>query len=274
MEPVSGEDMARVVDDECFQHRPACAKKMKRGRTWTDHERTRHKMHCQGKVRLTQTEKAEIIRLNQAQDPEIRKSQSELAAMFGKSKSAISKILKQANMAKTNSSLIGGLQGSIELDHAGFDSDDSLSCKSNAESDSSCSVVASPDVLGSDDEFRNDASRVLWDGVKAGSEIARFKVACHHPSEEVVFRKVFIFLRRDEKGIPVGLLSELNAVLMKANGVDISSKYVLSYMDDEGDDIVVTSDHELWVGMSKLEPDATVKLRLDIVGDSHPCTFR
>eukprot|EP00960_Hanusia_phi_P070373 767294-Hanusia_phi.AAC.6 len=72
----------------------------KRGRSWSDEERERHKQACRGKGRLSAGERLEIVRMHHSKDPQVHKSKAELAAMFGKSLSAISKALKPENIVK------------------------------------------------------------------------------------------------------------------------------------------------------------------------------
>ena len=67
-------------------------------RLWSDQERAKHSQACKSKGRLTLAEKLEIIRLFQSDDPAERKSQKELAAMFGKSRMTISTIVRPENI--------------------------------------------------------------------------------------------------------------------------------------------------------------------------------
>lgn len=238
-----GVEIRSLVNDDQFQHLLISSRKAKRGRTWTDHERIRHKKHCQGKVRLTQNQRAEIIRLNQSNDPAIKKSQSELATMFGKSKSAISKILKQASNPKGHNRQHRSVANSPDSDP-----DDSL------------------------EDGKFDPWHPCFEETENFSSIAKLKVACQQESDEIVLRKVFIFLqRRNRNSVPLGCFSELTSILRKAHGHDISKRFLLSYLDDDGDDILVTSDHELWVAIKKHHPHETFKLRLDLVRENHPC---
>ncbi|EKX39568.1 hypothetical protein GUITHDRAFT_114294 [Guillardia theta CCMP2712] len=67
----------------------------KHGRTWDGEARARHSERCTGRSRLTLSEKTDIIKLyyepSSSRPPVDQKT---LARMYGKSKAAISKILK------------------------------------------------------------------------------------------------------------------------------------------------------------------------------------
>jgi hypothetical protein len=85
------------------------AGQVKRARVWNDDERAEHKLACLGKRKLTYREKLELIRRHESDDPEVHRSQAQLAEMFGKSRSAISKILRPASIEKVKSSAAAGL---------------------------------------------------------------------------------------------------------------------------------------------------------------------
>jgi hypothetical protein len=72
----------------------------KRNRSWTAEERTTHKEACMGKRKLTLGEKLDIVRLSESTDPAEKKNQVQLASMFEKSRSAISKILQPDSVSK------------------------------------------------------------------------------------------------------------------------------------------------------------------------------
>ena len=58
-----------------------------RGRTWTAEERLRHSNACRSKVRLTQAQKLEIIKLAESEEGE-RLSQADLAMLYNKVRTA------------------------------------------------------------------------------------------------------------------------------------------------------------------------------------------
>mmetsp|Transcript_43277 Transcript_43277/g.102962 ORF Transcript_43277/g.102962 Transcript_43277/m.102962 type:complete len:423 (-) Transcript_43277:14-1282(-) len=66
----------------------------KRNRSWSEEERNSHKDACTGKRKLTLGEKLDIVRLHESTDPAEKKNQVQLASMYEKSRSAISKILQ------------------------------------------------------------------------------------------------------------------------------------------------------------------------------------
>uniref|UniRef100_A0A7S0HGM0 HTH CENPB-type domain-containing protein n=1 Tax=Hanusia phi TaxID=3032 RepID=A0A7S0HGM0_9CRYP len=78
----------------------ALAEVPKRRHVWTETAREQHKQACKAKGKLTLGQKLEIVRRHEARDPEDHKTQAQLAAMFGKSRSAISKILRPENISK------------------------------------------------------------------------------------------------------------------------------------------------------------------------------
>ena len=77
---------------------PARARKL-RARAWTQEERLRHSEACKSKVRLTHTQKIEIIKLAESEDGE-RMSQADIATVYNKSRMTICKLLRPASVAK------------------------------------------------------------------------------------------------------------------------------------------------------------------------------
>jgi len=72
----------------------------KRNRSWSEEERNLHKDACTGKRKLTLGEKLDIVRLHESTDPAEKKNQVQLASMYDKSRSAISKILQPDSVSK------------------------------------------------------------------------------------------------------------------------------------------------------------------------------
>ena len=68
--------------------------------SWTAEQRQQHRAACKSKGKLSLGQKLDIISLHQSRDPDQRKSQAQLANLYGKSRSAISKILRPENIAK------------------------------------------------------------------------------------------------------------------------------------------------------------------------------
>ena len=91
--PAPSFDLDDVEDEWSRDSTPAAGKRL-----WSDQERAKHSQACKSKGRLTLAEKLEIIRLFQSDDPAERKSQKELAAMFGKSRMTISTIVRPENI--------------------------------------------------------------------------------------------------------------------------------------------------------------------------------
>ena len=65
---------------------------------WTAERRIKHGAACRVKSKLTLAQKLKIIELHTSQDPGVQKTQAELARMFSKSRSAISKLLRPENI--------------------------------------------------------------------------------------------------------------------------------------------------------------------------------
>jgi transposase-like protein len=69
-------------------------------RRWSEQARTKHSQACKANGRLTLAEKLEIIRLYESCDHQERKSQKELAVMYGKSRMTISTTLRPDNVRR------------------------------------------------------------------------------------------------------------------------------------------------------------------------------
>ena len=69
-------------------------------RTWTAEQRLHHRAACKAKGKLSLGQKLDIIAQHQSRNPANRKTQAQLAQIYGKSRSAISKILRPENIAK------------------------------------------------------------------------------------------------------------------------------------------------------------------------------
>ncbi|EKX35511.1 hypothetical protein GUITHDRAFT_165955 [Guillardia theta CCMP2712] len=86
---------------------------MKKGRSWTENQKKKHKSACKGKRRLTLAQKLEIVRMQESSSPGDKKTQAQIAEMYGKCRSAISKILHPRNIAKIKKSLNIGVDLTI-----------------------------------------------------------------------------------------------------------------------------------------------------------------
>ena len=95
----SKETMVSSPLDECFLHPIA---NRKRCRNWTDTDRAKHSIYCKGKSRLSKEEKYHIIKMWESKDDSssLQLTQSQIAKLFDKSRSAISKILSPKNVEK------------------------------------------------------------------------------------------------------------------------------------------------------------------------------
>uniref|UniRef100_A0A6T8LWT0 HTH CENPB-type domain-containing protein n=1 Tax=Hemiselmis andersenii TaxID=464988 RepID=A0A6T8LWT0_HEMAN len=86
----------------------------KRRRVWSEMERQSHKQACTGKTKLTYGQKMDIIRRHEATDPDEHRSQAQLAEMFGKSRSAISKILRPEAMDRIKATAAAGIDQAVK----------------------------------------------------------------------------------------------------------------------------------------------------------------
>lgn len=86
----------------------------KRRRVWTDDEKTSHKSACTGKQKLTYGQRMEVIRLHESSDPDVHKTQAQLAEMFGKSRSAISKILRPDAVHRIKATTAAGINQAVK----------------------------------------------------------------------------------------------------------------------------------------------------------------
>jgi len=97
----------------------------KRNRSWSEEERNLHKDACMGKRKLTLGEKLDIVRLHESTDPAEKKNQVQLASMYEKSRSAISKILQPDSVSKLKdiaaSGVCTGVKRFIQGEHPGLE---------------------------------------------------------------------------------------------------------------------------------------------------------
>ena len=80
-------------------------------RRWSELDRAKHSAACRAKSRLTLNEKLEIIRLFESTDLAERKTQKELAELFGKSRMTISSVLRPDSIARCRQMAAGGVRG-------------------------------------------------------------------------------------------------------------------------------------------------------------------
>ena len=82
---------------------------------WSEEERSAHKTACRGKMKLTIGEKIDIVRRHEATDPAEKQNQVQLAELFGKSRSAISKILQPDSVRKLKEMVNAGVSTSVKF---------------------------------------------------------------------------------------------------------------------------------------------------------------
>ena len=85
------------------------------GKSWSDGRRFFHRQACLGKGRLSLAQKLEIVeRATAAYDSPEYRTKAQLARMFGKSQSAISKILQPENVSKLQSAANLGMDQNMK----------------------------------------------------------------------------------------------------------------------------------------------------------------
>ncbi len=82
----------------------------KKKRTWSEADKQKHSQACKSKSRLTLADKLEIIRLFESSNEAERKSQKELAVMFGKSRMTISTVCRADSIAWYKQLAEGGVR--------------------------------------------------------------------------------------------------------------------------------------------------------------------
>lgn len=291
----------------------------KRRRTWTDDEKVQHKSACKGKGKLTLGQKIEIVRRHETSDPEDHKTQAQLASMFGKSRSAISKILRPGNIAKLKHTYSSGVNPAVkrffaaehpELDkkiHHFIDN-----ARRNCEPNSKRGYPGMGAVCRSAESFAREmgildfkASNGWYSrfikryglSTRGGGAQAAGDVA--NESDVGLFRHGASIAHQGMEQLPVnprGLLTRSNVTikvsLSPRDGADVINRRLqvpldldpqriplngfeivmgmvanafkselapgcntrLGYKDEEGDDIVVSSDHELGVALMQQPP--------------------
>jgi len=106
MTPVSFDSLQSAASSSS----PAPDAATKKKRTWSEADKQKHSQACKSKSRLTLAEKLEIIRLFESPNEAERKSQKELAVMFGKSRMTISTVLRADSVAWYKQLAEGGVR--------------------------------------------------------------------------------------------------------------------------------------------------------------------
>ena len=83
-------------------------------RVWSDDKRAAHRQACKDKEKLSLGQKLEIVRRSTAASGEEYRSQAQLAQMFNKSRSAISKILRPDNVKRLRQAAATGMHPDVK----------------------------------------------------------------------------------------------------------------------------------------------------------------
>ncbi|EKX54824.1 hypothetical protein GUITHDRAFT_99474 [Guillardia theta CCMP2712] len=292
----------------------------RRARVWTTAERLQHRKACMNKNKLTLGEKMEIIKRHTSTNPAIFMTQAQLATMFGKSRSAISKILKAENVSKlkqiSDTGVHAGIkryspaQKHLELEkrihqyivEAGL----GLGCRAqickcaaevatemgmtdfkathgwysrfikrhglskpskegrlNIESSSVASTpletLAHTHVMPNSDVLPRSCN-------PAKSRELKFKVSLTQPGKQAVFRRLKWNFEFDHFGNPVQGYEMIMTGLRNAYREELlgvpTSALQLSYVDEDGDNILISSDSELGMLLQDKSQSAGIRLYL------------
>eukprot|EP00960_Hanusia_phi_P046598 757927-Hanusia_phi.AAC.3 len=293
----------------------------RRARVWTTAERLQHRKACMNKNKLTLGEKMEIIKRHTSTNPEIFMTQAQLATMFGKSRSAISKILKAENVSKlkqiSDTGVHSGIkryspaQKHLELEkrihqyivEAGLGLGCRAQiCKCAAEVANEMGMTDFKATHGWYSRFikRHGLSKPSKDGRlhieasdvaptntvgsttptetyimpnsepqtlnSARSREVKFKVSLTQPGKQAMFRRLKWNFEFDHVGNPVGgyemvMTGLRNAYREELLGIPTSSLQ-LSYVDEDGDNILISSDHELGMLLQDKSQASGIRLYL------------
>ncbi|EKX34412.1 hypothetical protein GUITHDRAFT_119416 [Guillardia theta CCMP2712] len=276
------------------------------------------------KSNLTLGEKMEIIKCYTSTNPEVFMTQGQLATMFGKSRSAISKILKAENVCRLKYISGCGLHASIkryapndshlELEkrihecivEAGL----GLGCRSQI---CKCAMKVASEMGVSDfkashgwysrfikrhglsrprrtsrnahvESNETSPTRLSFEhsfmpksGAQTSSSLRHremnFKVSLVQREKEAVFRHLNWSFDFDHLGNPVGGYRMVMEGLQSAFSEDLkglpTSCLQLSYIDDDGDKILINSDQELGILLQDKPQAARIRLYLHAVSVSN-----
>jgi hypothetical protein len=103
---VSSHD-GQEADERCVTDSPHSNTRSKQ---WSKPDRTKHSDACKSKDRLTLKQKLEVIYLHTRAPSNQRKNQSELARIFGKARTTISRLLRPENISKTKELAASGVR--------------------------------------------------------------------------------------------------------------------------------------------------------------------
>ena len=200
------------TDDCSTSPSPTCDNRPRRRRCWTEADRLRHRDLCKGKTRLSKLEKAAIINIWNSRDRDDTgtTTQVQIANIFGKSKSTISRLLRPF--------------------------------KSDADGDSADRGQAAASA----------GSRYHMREIAFSISAAALGRSTHHCNQKLLM---------DQSDVPVNGLNVLLNCLEASLGL-LRDSYHLCYLDEEGDEIVVTSDNELGIAISDFPSDRAVGLYL------------
>ncbi|EKX43926.1 hypothetical protein GUITHDRAFT_153102 [Guillardia theta CCMP2712] len=200
------------TDDWSASPSPTGHNRPRRTRCWTEADRLRHRDLCKGKTRLSKLDKAAIINIWNSRNRDDRgtTTQVQIANIFGKSKSTISRLLRPF--------------------------------KSDADGDSADRGQAAASA----------GSRYHTREIAFSISAAAFGRSTHHCSLKLLM---------DQSDVPVNGLNVLLNYLEASLGL-LRDSYHLCYLDEDEDEIVVTSDNELGIVISDFPSDRAVGLYL------------
>eukprot|EP00960_Hanusia_phi_P071883 767658-Hanusia_phi.AAC.2 len=188
-------------------------------------------------IRLTPMQRVAIVQMDSVDDPKQRLTQAEIANIFGISRSAITKILRPESVEKIRKKYESLFTSNMAVHQSDF-SRDLAFCSSEEEIDHKDVLPFLRGMQGGFVEFNisrmdNETSRIipLW----ISSE--KFGLAAH-----------------GYQNLVSAVCSEFRIDLHLWNTIR------LYYIDDDGDFILVSSDHELWVAIQHFPESGHVRL--------------
>eukprot|EP00960_Hanusia_phi_P073223 767961-Hanusia_phi.AAC.3 len=192
------------------------------------------------RLRLTPTQRVAIVEMDSMQDPQKKPTQAQIARLFGTSRSAICKILRPSSVEKIRQNYAAHFHQARD----GY----SLQVRGRRSSS----------------DWSQDEDSVSWHADSTAIHRARrclveFLVAM--PNEPSC-RVIPLWLEVNHLGEPSQGHRRLVEAVVKEFGLDLAciDTMRLLYEDEDGDEIVVSSDHELGVAIKHFPPGLYVRM--------------
>ncbi|EKX36841.1 hypothetical protein GUITHDRAFT_145464 [Guillardia theta CCMP2712] len=199
------------------------------------------------KMRLTPSQRAAIVELDSVRDPRQRMTQAQIARLFGTSRSAISKILRPSSVEK------------IRKNYAAHFNNKNVEF---IRSDTECTEARS------DLDSSYGGEHGFW-GIEESSPsngrcMVEFLVST---SNDQSCRVIPLWLDTNWLGEPFQGYRKLVEAVIKEFGLDVAfaDTMRLFYQDADGDNIIVSSDHELGIAMKHFPAGLYVRMNVQLI---------